>query len=132
MFTCLRHFARIKDDTHIVLHIFNNLIKALEKEYKNHFSNAEHVQQIYKDLESVQKILYNPDDLFKPEYYALWNLDLRQGRRVLKSIETKNPYTTQLCSNLKRGWEPLQTVTENGFEDHEVEHRIEEPKAMVL
>ncbi|RUR12181.1 Dot/Icm T4SS effector VpdC [Legionella sp. km772] len=129
LFNCLRYFNSIKDETHIVFHIFHNLVKALEVNHKNQF--MEKMQELYQDLDLLQNIVYKHEDLFKPEYYGRWDLDLRQGRRVLKTLDAKSPYITKLCNYLKRGWEPLQTLADGELHDDE-EHDTELRNAMVL
>lgn len=130
LFAHLRHFNVIKYDTHIVFHIFHNLVKALEQERRSHFSNVKKCERIYQDLELLEKIIYKHDELIKPEYYGCWNLDLRQGRRVLKTLNSKSTYITKLCDDyLKYSREPTQTLSEPGLQDEE-EH-VEVPKGMV-
>ncbi len=131
LFSCLRQFGLIKDETHILFHIFHNLIKALSKEHKNQQPNIEKTQAIYQDLRLIRELIYDAGILYKPELYGRWDLDLRQGRRVLNTLKTKNPYITKLCNYFKQGWEPLQTITEDGLQDEE-DQSIETVKAMVL
>ena len=112
-FKCLKFLAQIQSETHIIFHIFHNLVKELHRQGLE--TDAElHAHQdktIYEQFNLLREVLYNHPDLFKPEYFATWDLSVRQGTRVLHALNTNDPEITLLCESLKRRSEPLQTFT---------------------
>ena len=102
------------------------MVKNLKRVYEDDFSDAEHLQKVFDGLELVKKILHQHKDLFKSEYYSPWDLNLRQGIRVLETLERKSSFITKLCESLKRKSEPLQTFDGTTYQDEEkkTEHQI--------
>ena len=119
-FRCLSIFSQIKNETHIIFHIFANLVKSLKKEPS---------ESVYAALKLVQKILDSNKGLVQKEFYAHWNLDFRQGLRVLKLFcadQTYNSTLINLCQSLLSNEEPLQKIT--GEEFREGEDELVEPQ----
>jgi NTE family protein len=99
LFSCLVHFSMIKDESHLILHILINLIKKLEQDPDD--------DAVFDQLKQVQDILYKSELPLSFEYYCRWDLDLRQGARVLKLIQEQSADLLELCSHLRRREEPL-------------------------
>lgn len=119
-FACLEHFARIKDDTHVLFHIFHNLVKELQREHATNFENAEHMQSIFNRMALINKIV-GQNDLFKADYYGKWDLDLAQENRILQAFDRMSPRLGKLCESLKYQSAPTKESERVLFSDAEPE-----------
>jgi NTE family protein len=118
-FNCLGYFDLIKGETHIVFHIFHNLIKDLRALYLAAQATEEQYKKVYEQLQLLQEVMYTSKDLFRTEYYAQWDLNTRQGERVLNAMKNKDPGLMKLCESLKRRSEPLEDFSGSSLEDIE-------------
>ncbi|RUR19691.1 phospholipase [Legionella sp. km535] len=108
-YICLDHFAKIKNQTHIILHIIINLIKELRNNPR---------QTLFKTLKEIETLPFNTIKLLKPEYYAEWDLSLPQTLRVFKLLNKgQHAAATQLLFHLKDKLEPMQTIKKGVFYD---------------
>lgn len=98
-FKCLNYFARINDDVHILLHIFINLVRDLKNE---------RTTDTYEALKLVQQLLYTHKDLLNPDYYSPWDLNTRQGRKVLQLLSSDAPSAATFIASLGKQPELVQ------------------------
>lgn len=109
-FTCLEYFAKISNKTHIILHIFINLIKELR-------DNP--AEELYTILKEIEKLSFTTVKLLKSEYYGKWDLSLAQSLRVFKLINNgEHASATQLLSFLRDKVEPMQVIKKGKFYDN--------------
>lgn len=101
-FACLEHFAKIRNDTHLILHIVINLLKELRK---NHNS-----KEIYESFNQVFDLLNDGTILDKEEYFARWDLSCHQCFRMLRILNKDGKINPRLLRSLSRRNEPMQTV----------------------
>ncbi|WP_238400294.1 Dot/Icm T4SS effector VpdC [Legionella bononiensis] len=122
-FICLEHFAKIKNKTHIILHIIINLIKELK----------DNPQQILFDtLKEIEKLPFNTIKLLKPEYYDQWDLSMPQTLRVFKLLNNgQHAAASQLLFYLKDKAEPMQTIKKGAFYDDFSDGSIEGNRPML-
>ncbi len=108
-FICLEYFARISNKTHIILHIFINLIKEIKENPST---------ELYDTLKAIEKMSFAAVKLLKSEYYGKWDLSVAQSLRVFKLINNgKHAAATQLLSYLQNKMEPMQVIRKGAFYD---------------
>ncbi|KTC78320.1 Dot/Icm T4SS effector VpdC [Legionella brunensis] len=100
--TGLRYLRDIKGDVHILLSIFIQILNN---------SHLEKVEEVASKLQLFSTIMQSADKLKNATFYGKWDLLVRQSNRVLKvlSKEFWND-AFELCSSLKQGEEPLETI----------------------
>lgn len=108
-FNCLAYFELIKGETHVVFHIFHNYIKELRSLYliMNNENVSTELNKIYEQLKLLHEVIYNQHDLLNSQYYASWDLTVRQGTRILKALKNSDSNVFELCGALKRRAEPM-------------------------
>ena len=89
----------MNDDVHILLHIFINLVRDLKNERTNH---------TYEALKLVQQLLYTHKDLLNPDYYSPWDLNTRQGLKVLQLLSSDAPSAATFFASLRKQSELAQ------------------------
>lgn len=111
-FSCLKHFAKISNETHVLIHIIINLLKELKKNPS---------EQVYNALNQVLNILTSNKTLLgKEEYFARWDLTFSQSLRVLNVLSDDSHSHFRLIRSLSRKCEPLQRVVDGVFyEDYD-------------
>ncbi|OJW11944.1 MULTISPECIES: Dot/Icm T4SS effector VpdC [Legionella] len=116
-FACLDHFAKIRNETHIILHIVINLLKELRKNPN---------EKVYAALSQVLELLNEDKNLDKEEYFARWDLSLPQCLRMLRLLNKDAQINTHLLRAMSRKSEPMQTVV-SGVYHEEDGHSDSEP-----
>lgn len=116
-FSCLDYLTKISNKTHIILHIFINLIKELR-------DNP--VTGLYDTLKEIEKMSFTTVKLLKPEYYDKWDLSLTQSLRVFKLINNgEHASATHLLSFLRDRTEPMQIIKKGKFYDDHNEQGLD-------
>ncbi|CAM2894490.1 phospholipase, patatin family [Legionella steigerwaltii] len=111
-FACLEHFAKISNDTHLILHIVINLLKELKKNPS---------KKVFDALSQVLDLLNGNKNLDKEEYFARWDLSFPQCLRMLRLLNQDPQINTRLFRSMSRKSEPLQTVVSGVFYEEEDE-----------
>ncbi|HHI9453686.1 TPA: Dot/Icm T4SS effector VpdC [Legionella anisa] len=106
-FACLNHFAKIRNETHIIFHIAIYLIKELKKNPSEKVYEA--FAQLLEFLNSGNKNIY------KDEYFARWDLSFAQSLRILGFLNKDSKVHPRLLRSLSRGSEPMQIVIDGVF-----------------
>lgn len=128
LFKCLDYFQKIQDQSHIILHIFINLLKEL-------FSNPDN-DEIFKALITLRQVLdtapglYNNKQLFADQYYGLWDLTFSQSIRVLNLLQNQEKLNADFLACLRQRNEPLQYIDEkqrfcDDFPVEDLDYRME-------
>lgn len=113
---CLDHFAKIKGNVHILLHILINSLHSLR-------DNP--TEQSFDTLKIIQEILASNPSLIRPEFFGQWNLTPQQNGRMLKVFKKGDLQSAlNFCNLLSQGLEPLQTV-KNGVYSDEIDNEEE-------
>lgn len=111
---CLEHLSKIKNQSHVLLHIFINLLKALKTQTS---------EEIYSAIKSMQDLLNKNLDLTSSTYYSRWNLSFSQSIRVLNLFKSNQlDKVQQLCQSLAKLKEPMQIVQEGVYYDDDYDY----------
>ncbi|KTD15617.1 phospholipase, patatin family [Legionella gratiana] len=111
-FACLKHFTKIRNETHVILHIVINLLKELKENPS---------EKVYNGLNQVLHLLTSDKKLIDNEvYFARWDLTFSQSMRVLKVLNENSHTHVRLIRLLSRKCEPLQRMVDGVFyEDYD-------------
>lgn len=104
--SCLEHLTQIHGEMHVLLFIIINLLKSLREETSD---------EVVKNLKSIQIYLETKSqNILKPEFYSLWNLNARQCMRIFKMMQKGKLYDAAiLCSIISHAQaEPLPSPDE--------------------
>ncbi|KTC69283.1 esterase of the alpha-beta hydrolase superfamily protein [Legionella birminghamensis] len=99
---CLQSLSQIKGKTHILFHIFVELLK--NQTQKN-------IEELCRQFKILEKVLSYKKELNHHALFDCWNLLPHQVNRILKICEQKAwDALAALCESLKIGEEPLQDI----------------------
>lgn len=117
-FTCLNHFAKIRNETHVIFHIAISLLKELK---------ANPSEKVYEAFAQLLDLLNSSNkNIYKEEYFARWDLSFSQSLRILGILRKDSKVHPRLLRSLSRGSEPMQRVIngvfcEDNYDDTESE-----------
>lgn len=107
----LRYLGEIKGEMHVLLSIFIQILSRYQ---------MGRVEEVCLKLKQFRAILQNNELLLNPAFYGNWDLLPRQADRVLRVLGNNQwPAAYELCSSLKQGEEPLQTIIRRNSEFQE-------------
>ncbi|KTD70383.1 phospholipase, patatin family [Legionella santicrucis] len=110
-FACLKHFAKIRKEAHVIIHIVVNLLKELKENPS---------ENVYNALNQVLQWLTSGKNIYKEEYFARWDLTFSQSIRLLNAISDNSHPHFRLIRSLSRKCEPMQRVVSGVFcEDYD-------------
>ena len=109
-FACLEHFAKIRNETHLILHIVIQLLKELKKNPG---------KEVFDALSQVLDLLNGNKNMDKDEYFARWDLSFPQCLRMLRIWSKDSQISTRLLRSMSRKSEPLQTVVSGVYYEEE-------------
>ncbi len=119
-FACLNHFAKIRNETHVILHIAINLLKELQ---------INPGEKVYDAFNQLLELINNNKNIYKEEYFSRWDLSFSQSLRILNLLTKDSQVNPRLLRSLSRKSEPMQTVIrgvyyEDDYEDLESDEML--------
>lgn len=100
-FDCLRHFAKIRNETHIVFHIAINLLRELKRNPS---------EKVYGAMSQLLDLLNSNNNLCREEYFSRWDLSFSQCSRILGLLSKNSEINPRMLRSLSRKYEPMQAV----------------------
>lgn len=113
---CLEYLSQIKEESHVLFHIFKVLISELKNEYEKKSVVKAHVQRIFDALNRVERLINHNEDSYNPEFYDHWDLNSSHIIKNLDQLDTKSPNLFQLYKSLKEPCELQGSFDQKHYE----------------